>query len=31
LASCIVNMDIQESNCNFSIYSTEPNWGIVLV
>ena len=31
LASCIVNMDIQESNCNFSIYSTEPNCSIVLV
>lgn len=30
LASCIVNMDIQESNCNFSIYSTEPNCSIVL-
>lgn len=22
LASCVVNMDIQESNCNFSIYTT---------
>ena len=22
LASCIVNIDIQESNCNFTIYST---------
>jgi len=25
LASCVVNMDIQESNCNFSIFSTESN------
>ena len=23
LASCVVNMDIQESNCNFSIYTIE--------
>lgn len=23
LASCIVNIDIQESNCNFSIYTTD--------
>jgi hypothetical protein len=25
LASCVVNMVIQESNCNFSIFSTESN------
>ncbi len=31
LASCIVNIDIQESNCNFSVFSTEANCGIVLV
>jgi hypothetical protein len=24
-------MDIQESNCNFSIFSTESNWYIVLI
>lgn len=29
LASCIVNIDIQESNCNFSIFSAESNYGIV--
>jgi hypothetical protein len=23
LASCVVNMDIQESNCNFSIYTID--------
>jgi hypothetical protein len=31
LASCIVNIDIQESNCNFSIYSTEANCGFILI
>ena len=31
LASCIVNMDIQESNCNFSIFSTDSNCSIVLI
>ena len=31
LASCIVNMEIQESNCNFSIFSTESNWYIGLI
>ena len=30
LASCVVNMDIQESNCNFSIFSVEPCCSIVL-
>jgi hypothetical protein len=25
LASCVVNMVIQESNCNFSIFDTESN------
>lgn len=31
LASCIVNIDIQESNCNFSVYTTDASCGIVLV
>lgn len=30
LASCIVNIDIQESNCNFSVYTSDENCGIVL-
>ncbi len=31
LASCIVNINIQESDCNFSIYSSLPSCSIILV
>lgn len=31
LASCIVNLDIQETNCNFSIFSTDPQNNIVVI
>lgn len=31
LASCVVNLDIQESNCNFSIYSTDASCGFTIV
>ena len=31
LASCIVNMEIQESNCNFSIFSTNPESNVVVI
>lgn len=31
LASCVVNIDIQESDCNFSIYSSLPSCSINLV
>lgn len=30
LASCVVNLDIQESNCNFSVYSTEPGCNVII-
>lgn len=31
LASCIVNMEIQESDCNFSIFSTDPESNVVVI
>ena len=30
LASCVVNIDIQESNCNFNIYSSDASCEIYL-
>jgi hypothetical protein len=29
LASCVVNINIQEADCNFSIYSSEPNFSLI--
>jgi hypothetical protein len=31
LASCIVNIDIQESNCDFNIYSSDASCSMVVV
>lgn len=31
LASCVVNMSIEESNCNFSVFSTDPDNNIVVI
>ena len=31
LASCVVNIDIQETNCNFNVYSSDSSYGVTLV
>ena len=31
LDSCVVNIDIQETNCNFSVFSTDPESNIVVI
>jgi hypothetical protein len=31
MADCVVNMDIQEANCNFSIYSCDASCGFTIV
>ena len=31
MASCVVNMDIQNANCNFSIYTSDPSCSFIVI
>lgn len=31
IASCVVNMNIEQSNCLFTVFSTDPNNNIVVI
>lgn len=31
LASCVVNMEIEQTNCNFSVFSSDPENNVVVI